>query len=258
MRNRPVVFMEHNLAGDASLSGNRRNRWYQATGVSSATKPLVMTDSGFRYLQGSQSDGFDTAYRRIVDQSLREEPLVAIEAWQERIGIQSALRVHGRITNIGSLVLGYDNSATVNVIVYETTKVANVNQSVRRAVAVELDPDLAPGEVREFSIDVEDLGRTNMNRAQAVVLLDYKPGGDHKAYVSANAALASKDAPPPTEQPTDPPTPTDVPTQAPSPTVEEPTPAPTDPATPTPTPSPTNDEPVEGSTIFLPLAKNAG
>lgn len=254
MRNRPVVFVEHNLAGDASLSGNRRNRWYQAAAVSSATKPLVMTDSGFKYLQGNQSEGFDTAYKRIIELSLREEPLVAIEAWQERVGIQSSLRVHGKITNIGQLALGYDNTATLNVIVYEPTKVANVNHSVRKVVSTEIDPDLAPGQTYEFDLTVEDLGRANMSKVQAIVVVDYKPGGEHKGYVAANSALASKDAPPP---PTDEPEPTELPTEVPTdvPTevpTELPTDVPTDVPTLVPTQVPTE---TSGVGIYLPVAK---
>jgi len=262
MRNRPVVFVEHVIAGTGiSDSGFRRSRWFSAAAVSSATKPMVMTDSGFKYLQGNQSEGFETAYRRIVELSMREAPLVAIEAYQERVGIQSALRVHGKITNIGSLVLGDDNTATLNVIVFESTKVANVNNAVRKAVSVDID-DLDPGQTYEFDVEVTDLGRANMTKIQAIVLVDYKPGGEHRAYVSANAALASKDPPP---EPTDEPEPTAEPTAEPT---EEPTAEPTEdptgpteepaPTEPTAEPTPTTAPPTAGSSIFLPSARNRG
>jgi hypothetical protein len=259
-RSKPVVFVEHDVDGTAESLGNRKSRWAAARGpASSYSLPMVMTDSGFKYGEGSPSGGFDLAYKRMVDASLDQPPEVAIQAYQERVGIQSALRVYGTVTNIGSKVLGYDNSATINIIVYEPKQVIHINNFVRKAIFADIDPDLEPGQTYSFDMTVDNLGRANMTKVRAIVLVDYRPGdGSVNGYVSANAALASTEAPPPpTEEPTE--EATEVPTEVPTATstlapTEEPTAEPTEQPTEEPTAEATTPVP-SPSGIYLPYAK---
>ena len=210
--------MEHNVDVLTDPTDKRRSRWYAASGLSSATLPLIMTDSGFLWTQAGQPAGFEESYGSMVDQSMQQPPLVAVEAWQRRLGLRDALRVRGTVTNTGTLTLGYDNLATLNVIVYEPVQVIHTKSTVRKAISVDISPDLEPGQSYAFDLNIEDLGRVNMSLVQAVVLVDYMPGyGSVRGFLSANAAKAGKDPlPPPTEGPRPTSTPTATPTKPPT------------------------------------------
>lgn len=190
----PVVIFEHDIDNS---TGNRRSRWWRAAQAddpnkTSGTLPFAMTDSGYRFVEGSSA----SKYMGMINESLAVPAALDIEASQWRVGASQDLRVWGTLTNVSDTVYGYDNEATLNIIVYEETQFIHVDHFVRMAIEVEFEQDLEPGGTIEFDHTITVPGRPDFTKTHAVVLADYRPVSGGR-FESLQAAVATPSENPP-------------------------------------------------------------
>jgi hypothetical protein len=189
-RNKNAVFVEYDVDDSANY---RKNMFFAAS--SGNILPLVVIDSGRETSYGSKN--FQTEYKRLVDDALEIPPALAIYAYQEESG-SKRLRVYGSITNTSEETYGYDNDASVHIIVYEDRKVIHTQRFVRVAKQYYIDQDLEPGGTVEFDEEIAVTGASNLDKVHAIVLVDYRPGGTGP-FLSLQAQPASDEPPPPEE-----------------------------------------------------------
>lgn len=175
----PVVFLEYDVD---SAPSSRSSRWWLAAGVTSATLPLVMVDSGNQVSSGSQD--FATVYRAMVDAALPRPPQADIQAYWWREGERVRFRVH--VTNLTDGTLA---TAALHAIVFEESKVKLTNRFVREAVA-EWIWDLAPGATETYTLTTPALAGVDWERLRYIVLVDAQASGMTGPYDTLQAVYA--------------------------------------------------------------------
>ncbi len=185
---RPVLFLEHDVDHAAPA---RIDRWWAGSGAAGTVYlPLAMVSSGHAVSNGNVA--FDEVYRSMVEDDLQRPPAATVEAYARRLG--STLRVYARAENRSDEELSADaNDATLHVIVWEETHVADTDRFVRAASAHPLVQAVAPGGSVAVTADVQ-LSGVIWDRIHAVALLDYRPGGDSGPYDVLQAAPAGPPA----------------------------------------------------------------
>jgi len=180
----PVLFLETKV--DVNYSDPlylRQYRWWNAHGGGSITLPMTMVDSGHEISNGYLDD-FNGVYSAMVDGSLARPPLAQLSANVTRVG--DGLHVEMDVTNTSGVTLGWDNSATAWVIVYEVFDTPGdeslTSRYVRAVVDYAIATDLADGATASYSLDVPALSGVVWDNLRAVVLVDYLPSGSAGAY----------------------------------------------------------------------------
>jgi hypothetical protein len=180
----PVVFLEHDVDNPV---GARYSRWWAAA-KSLAALPLAMVDSGNQTTEGYLS--FYSVYSGMVDTSAIRPATAEVSATRQRIG--DALRVEIDLTNHSGTTLGASNSATVHVLVYEESQVNLTGRFVHDAPWTSISPDLADGDSRSLVLDSAALSGVDWSKIQAVVLVEYRPGGASGPYDMLQAAAVQE------------------------------------------------------------------
>lgn len=184
------MFIEYDV--DNILFSSRKGRWWTAFSGSSATLPMVMTDSGNAISNGYED--FTTKYRAMVNASLVRPAKATIVADSQRSG--DTLHFTVQLTNQSGVTLGSGNAATVWAIVYEEFSTAPgtdrlTKRFVRSAVSTAVSPNLANGATASFTIDTPTLSGVNWDNLRWIVLADYRPGGSTGAYDTLQAVSSS-------------------------------------------------------------------
>ena len=94
------------------------------------------------------------------------------------------------MTNLSGTDLSPSNGATVHALVYEETKVNLTGRFVRDAPYVAINPALAHGDTRVFSLDSTPLTGVDWDKIDVIVIVDYRPGGATGPYDTLQAAVA--------------------------------------------------------------------
>lgn len=160
----------------------RSGRWWQAAGVSTATLPFVMVDSGNQFSNGYED--FATVYRSMVEAALPRPAQVDITAYWWRDGERVRFRVH--VTNLAADSL---QQADLHAIVFEETKVKLTNRFVREAVA-EWIWDLAPGATNTYTLETSELVGVDWDRLRYIVLVDHRAPEATGAFDTLQAVYA--------------------------------------------------------------------
>jgi hypothetical protein len=172
----PVVFLEHDVDDP---QGDRISRFWAAYGPGSVTLPLIMVDSGEEISYGYVA--FASTYRAMVNRALARPAQARLVVDRQRLGNSYSFEV--QVTNLSDTTLSSSNEASVHVIVYEDTHVADTDRFVRAATSVGIT-SLAPDETKTYNLTIA-LQDVNWSKLHSVVLVDYRPGG---AYDMLQAA----------------------------------------------------------------------
>jgi hypothetical protein len=234
-QDKPVLFLEHDVDDNTDI---RQPLWWRARGQGGvAGTPMTMVDSGFQWTSG-QVD-FKKKFSSMVDAALKRPAgadLTALFQRQDR-----SFTVYVDVTNRLDKPLGYDDYATLDVVLFEDSKVIHLDRFVRAQLRQTIDDDIAPGATAHFELELEVDAkiRANFDKSHVLVILDHRPAtnGPHDLVQSV---LAEEGVPTATPEPSPTPTMTEEPTATDAPTV-----------TPFPTVTPTRD-PNAGSRLYLP------
>jgi hypothetical protein len=219
---KPVIFLQYET--DSFLAVNRIDRFYAAWQLdksdreSEPSTPYTMVDSG-RYISYGERD-FQREYRRMIDNEVPRPPTALIYA-QREMPSPTTLNVKVQVTNISTAtLLSPVNGAMLHLVLYEGTKALKTGSDIHAMRQATFETPLAPGETRLFDFAFADMRGVNLTRADALAMLDYRPVWGKGRYDMMQAAVARKEALPPTPEPwpTETPTPTDTPVPPPSPT----------------------------------------
>ncbi|MCJ7550894.1 MAG: hypothetical protein MUQ30_14570 [Anaerolineae bacterium] len=183
---RPVVFLEYDVDNPVS---SRYNRWWAASGYpTSATLPLTMVDSGYRYRSGFED--FYTAYKGMVDAALANPPQAELIAYMQRSGDAMAFSVV--VTNRSGQPLSQEQNAAVHALVYQEGGNAGLTQRfVHVGGNVFLDTPLPDGEPRRYAVTTADLETVDWQKLRGIALLDYRPDEQVPSYYALQAASAT-------------------------------------------------------------------
>jgi hypothetical protein len=240
-----AFFIEHDVDGNSA----RENRWWTAKAGTSATTPLILVDSGFKWTEGSHND-FKKKYKEMVDTALARPAQARLDAYYTREGSKAKLWV--KVTNLSGSTIGYDNELTLWVLVFEDKNVIHMARYVRGEGRLLIEDDIADGASAEYEVLSGDIRGANWDRVHVLALLDARPrsSGPYEMLQVQEAVFGAPPDPTalvPTEEPTE--EPTDVPpTDTPEPTATD--------VPPTATQPPPTEEPTDGHRIYLPLARN--
>jgi hypothetical protein len=242
-----AFFLEHDVDNNAH---RRKNRFWTAKGGGgSATTPLIVVDSGYKFTEGSHND-FKKKYKEMVDAALARPPQARLDAYYTREG--SKAKLWAKITNLSGSTIGYDSHLTLWVLVYEDKNVIHMARFVRGEGQLSIEDDIADGASAEFEVLSNDIRGANWDKVHVLALLDHRPrsSGPYEALQVQEAIFGAPPDPTalvPTEEPTQ--EPTEVPpTDVPEPTATD--------VPPTATQPPPTEEPADGHRIYLPLARN--
>lgn len=190
----PVLFLETKV--DVNYTDPlylRQGRWWDAFGGGSVTLPLVMVDSGHDISNGFED--FQTVYSAMVDASLARPPQAQLSAMVTRVG--DGLHVEMDVTNTSGITLGWDNTATAWVIVYEVFDAPGTESLTSRYVRAVVDQaittDLADGATATYNLDVPPLSGVVWDNLHAVVLVDYLPADSTGAFDMLQALQVDRD-----------------------------------------------------------------
>jgi hypothetical protein len=175
----PVVFLEYDV-DDAPYT--RYGRWWQAAGVSTATLPFVMVDSGNQFSNGYED--FAAVYRAMVEAAMSRPAQVDITAYWWRDGDRVRIRVH--VTNLAGDSL---QQAVLHAIVFEETQVKLTNRFVRQAIDREME-ELTPGDTSVYTLETPELVDVDWDRLHYIVLVDHRAPGATGAYDTLQAVYA--------------------------------------------------------------------
>lgn len=192
----PVVFLEQDVYRP---HGVRLDRFHDAWGSSACGVPWVIVDSGFGVTCGRETD-YEVAYGRMIDEALERPALAEVEAWYERS--DDDVIVRARVTNRTGGTLSFANWAVVNAIVWERAHVVHTDRIVRAASQAELTRDLPDDASETVSIVLADVPVVYWDRAEVLVIFDYRPEPTEARFESLQAAVALRGMPSPTPSPT--------------------------------------------------------
>lgn len=182
---KPVVFLEHAVIRRV---GNRLDRWYAAyDGSRMCGVPFVIVDSGWKWTCGGED--FRAVYSAMVDEALGRSAGAELEGRYERDG--DDLRVEVHVKNLSGTALGPSNDATVNVIVFERTKVIHTTRYVRAAAFAPIAAPLDDGEEGVYEVSLAHVVVGDWDRTQIVVLLDYRAFYSAVNFTALQAAIAT-------------------------------------------------------------------
>jgi hypothetical protein len=181
---KPVLFLEQNANKPL---GNRIDRfWAAVQNQSTGGVPYVIVDSGHQVMSGWAA--FVAEYRYLVNQELLRPAGAAISTQYERSG--NNIDVTARVTNLSGATLSPDNDATLNVLVFERTRVIHTNRFVRAVDDIPVRPALADGATATYNLPLDDVPVEQWGRSEVVVMLDYQPDGPNGKYDMLQAAVA--------------------------------------------------------------------
>lgn len=180
-----AIFIEYNLLADNAA--DRLDRWWAASGSTSASLPLTMVDSGYKWHSGfSNYSQSYTIHKSMVDDALARPPEADVSATYTRVG--DAVRFNVRVTNHSGITLDNTNYAAVHVIVYEDSRVQYTGRFMRAHAATpiaSLDDD-ATG---DFVVNTSALSGVDWSKLHFIALVDYVT--DTGAYDMLQAAVAT-------------------------------------------------------------------
>lgn len=177
----PVLLLEHDVDNPV---GSRYGRWWAAYGSGSVTLPMIMVGSGHQITNGYLD--FETVYSQMIDAELARPPEATVTARYRREGDQLHFEV--TVTNQSGVGLGWENSGTVGVIVYEETQVALTGRFVRDNVSQLLTTSLNAGDSATYTLTSASLTGVDWDQIRAVAYVEYRPAGS-QAYDMLQAAV---------------------------------------------------------------------